>query len=158
MIHLRRPRGRAVTGGGRYTHLPAVQFWPLGQTLPQAPQLVRSVAVSPDSRYALSGSWDKTLRIWRLPGSVDDLVRALEEEDTSSLASLAKDIELMGAGVKKAIPLCFKALKSKCLCIEGLKMLSTLMEQSFSSTIEHTRELWYCSLQEQALRVIYGDR
>ena len=40
---------------------------------------VASVAYSPDSRHIVSGSWDKTVRIWYCVAAIQVLMKTLEE-------------------------------------------------------------------------------
>jgi WD40 repeat protein len=75
------PDGRralsAGGGGGRAVGVPAIdhcviQLWDLksGEELRRFKghqKFVLAVTFSPDGRYALSGSSDQTLRLWRLP-------------------------------------------------------------------------------------------
>jgi hypothetical protein len=75
------PDGRralsAGGGGGRAVGVPAIhhcviQLWDLksGEELRRFTghqKFVLAVTFSPDGRYALSGSSDQTLRLWRLP-------------------------------------------------------------------------------------------
>lgn len=67
------PDGRVLTGG---REVPP-QLWDSQLKQPIAVLLghknvVESVAVSPDGKTAISGSWDKTAMVWDLPGTASD--------------------------------------------------------------------------------------
>src|SRR5581483_6413645 len=67
-------------------------------------KLINSVAVSPDSRWVLSGG-DDGLRVWDLPPEVSDLVRALREGgDPAALKKAVEDLTVYGEGAAEAFP------------------------------------------------------
>src|SRR6185312_1003556 len=74
---------------------------------------IRSISVSPDSRAAVSGGDDCTIRYWRLPATLEDLVRALDKKDSTRLADAVRDIDAMGPEARGVYPKLMQALRQK---------------------------------------------
>jgi WD40 repeat protein len=79
------------------------RLWDLRTRLPCGPPFrhdafVTSVAFTPDSRFLITGSFDKTVRLWRLPVPLSDL------DEMKQLTHVALGARLNGQGVVEAVP------------------------------------------------------
>jgi HEAT repeat protein len=65
---------------------------------------IRSVAASPDGRAAVSGGDDCTIRYWRLPAAVEDVILALDKKNVTDLTAAMRDLDLMGPELRAVYP------------------------------------------------------
>jgi len=101
-----------VISGSRDKHLMVWELTPEGEAIGYARRLlsghsepVASVVLSSDGQFALSGSWDKTLRLWDL--NTGTTVRTFQghEKDVYSVAFSGDNRQIVSAGRDKTIKL-----------------------------------------------------